>query len=181
MNNNYDHIDKYINNINLNKATKSVISDFAILWSQYEGLLFLDDRNEPSYSYNKVYKKLLEDRKSTINENLSNRMNMIYNSLLSAMNKIDISNDFRTIMSRFHVWPKEENELKKYYSKEGVIDCNDFVEKFMFVALIVGRVRNNMFHGIKDVTRLNLQKDLFSACNEYLWLILNATGIAKTF
>ena len=56
------------------------------------------------------------------------------------------------------------------------MQLNDFNEIFLFLMLIVGRVRNNMFHGIKQIKKLNEQKELFEICNNLLTLVLKITN-----
>ena len=49
--------------------------------------------------------------------------------------------------------------------------------KYLLLMLMVGRVRNNMFHGIKEVKELNKQKELFEIWNRLLTLSLDITNM----
>lgn len=59
---------------------------------------------------------------------------------------------------------------------EELLYSNETKDKYLFLLLVVGIVRNNMFHGIKDLRSLNEQKELFEICNKILTMTLSIAG-----
>jgi len=54
---------------------------------------------------------------------------------------------------------------------------SDTKEKYYLICYLVYRVRNNLFHGIKELSDINRNRDLFIICNDALNLILNMLNI----
>lgn len=182
MNNNYDHIKKYVADGVGDEDTQLLISDFAILWNEYEDELYSKEHHIKSIS--KVVYRL------NIDEEFENVINRLFDDLKGYISSKS-GYVFEKIVNAYHILIKEplkdeygniqyykdgriiyrgeiyEEELKRIMFSE---DVND---KLYFLLLIVGRVRNNMFHGIKGISELKTQKKLFMTCNEILKLVLD--------
>ena len=159
---NYDHIDEYIKNTVNDDETLSLVSDFAILWNLYEGEL-----------YNECYNpRTLRDEIVRLNimshDGITNDINSLFERLKAYLNVKGIF-DFHDVIRAYHVRPNDihEGEL------EVIMRGDNCIDKLNFMLLIAARVRNNMFHGIKGISDLKNQKELFRVCNSVLKMTID--------
>lgn len=178
MSKKYDQIKKYIE-ADLNEEIRLLISDFAILWNNYEKYLFSDNKGNPCYRFSKLTNS--ENGRISIASRVLNNINNEYEE------------EINNLYNRF---------IKYFELKDGVLNPQKFIEsysvrksdisiqdlsvlitnpslknKYLLLMLMVGRVRNNMFHGIKNIKDLNNQKELFEICNSLLALSLDITNL----
>ena len=185
MDNDYDHIKEYIA-ASIDEKTRLLVSDFAVLWNRYESELF-----DSNYTFNKLKKTngVFDTKiKDKINENVKKRVKSCYDRFiwyLSETRRYNV-NDAHVIADAFNIRIHGNNDVKGYefdnYDDFEKLYRTPFIEKkYLFLLLIVGRVRNNMFHGIKNVYFLDERADLFKICNEILTLTLDIMGYLDEF
>ena len=182
MNSNYDYIKKYVEDGVGDRETQLLISDFAILWNEYENELYDKEHHIKSiprmiYRLNidDEYEKSIENFFYNLKEYISFKSGYAFDKVVDAYHiwiKEPLKDDFGNVQyykdgKTIYIGEIHEEELKRIMFSEDVKD------KLHFMLLIVGRVRNNMFHGIKDISDLKTQKKLFMACNEILKLVLD--------
>ncbi len=177
MNRDYDHIKEYIAE-DVENDVRLLVSDFAILWNNYEKYLFSDYNGNPSYRYSKIINK--DENKMCIIDRVLKNMNPDYEKEI--MNLYD---GFMTFFKKRYGDFSIEKFIYEYKVRNNDILNNDLSNlinhpnlknNYLFLMLMVGRVRNNMFHGIKVVKELNYQKELFEICNKLLTLSLDITN-----
>ena len=178
MRNDYDQIKKYIE-ADVDSDVRLLISDFAILWNNYEKYLFSDSRGNPFYRFSRMmYGE--GNRLAVIDIVLKNmtleyetKISSIYDRFLIYFKRKDGDFNFNSFKESFSIRKGDisDEELKN------IIDNSNLRNKYLLLMLMVGRVRNNMFHGIKMVSDLNNQKELFEICNRLLTLSLAITNM----
>lgn len=179
----YDHINDYISRSVDDEETRLLISDFAILWNEYEHNLFNDEHHI------KDINKMMNSKLNLTGGSIINKMNNYYENLKEyIVHRCGF--DYDSIVSTFNVYIKKQLEkdgvVQKYSNGKIIfqgeiyeddfrklIQSNDVYDKLRFMLIIVARVRNNMFHGLKGIYDLKYQKDLFKTCNEILKFVLD--------
>lgn len=178
MRKSYDQIKKYIE-ADIEYEVRLLVSDFAILWNSYEKKLFSDENGNPFYKFSKMISS--ENSDETIIDKAMNNMTTEHaNELTNLYNKF-----LEYFMSRHAVFSAERfksnyNVRSSDISDEklkNLIEGSTLENKYLLLMLMVGRVRNNMFHGIKIVKELNNQKELFEICNRLLVLTLDIMNV----
>ena len=178
MNRNYDHIKEYIAE-DVEPDVRLLVSDFAILWNNYEKYLFSDYNGNPSYRYSKITNKT--ENKICIIDRVFNNMNTDYEKEI-----IDLYDEFMKFFKNRYGDFSIEKFIYEYKVRKNDISTDELSNlinnpnlknKYLLLMLMVGRVRNNMFHGIKVVRELNEQKELFEICNRLLTLSLDITNM----
>ncbi len=174
MNGDYDHLKEYLDRT-MKDETRKLISDFAILWNKYENHLFNN-----FYRYEKIDTLI---KRLDYSEKFINSIENIFLKLEEYMKKKYISFEYMDFKEYFEIiiikydfnrqdWKK--GDIKEDYLKELLLH-DDFEKKLKLLLLVVGRVRNNMFHGLKSANQLDDQQLLFIICNELLSTILYNT------
>ena len=160
-NSNYDHINEYLDErINNDKEARELVSDFALLWNQYERTLFNSNHH-------------LKDLRETLDFfNISINVDELFYRFKEYLKKRKISYTPYELNEAYRI------ELKgEYYEKFARMIYTDCPEDRLYILLIIAaRVRNNMFHGTKGPWELPKQKELFRICNEVLMKVLEATN-----
>lgn len=169
MNENYDHIQDYLNKI-ISEDIRLIISDFAILWNKYEESLF--DKN---YHSIRIEEKIIDRMRNNdieINSDFILDIKSLYSRLKSYFAYRRIKFEFNDIKHHYSI---RDNDISKDKLNH-LIESDNFLDNLHFILLIIGRIRNNMFHGIKGINDLPNQKELFMICNETMVVILKATN-----
>ena len=186
--NQYDHIDDYLQieiyePKDLNRPNepkiKGLIADFAILWNLYEKALY---KKEHRLRY--IKKVIKENHLSEIND-----IDYLYSRFKEYIQNKYGQFDKSIIANRFNIRVKEEilndNRIEEKfwditnYDLDRMIRGISEFDRIYCLLIIVAKVRNNMFHGIKDITELPKQKELFKICNATLISILINVGIIE--
>ena len=159
---NYDYINEYINErVNRDKEARELISDFALLWNQYERTIF-DGYHHIRDVRNKI--DVMNIRILDV-DNLLRR----FKKYLKYRN-IEYKSEY--IKEAYRI-KYNENFSRAYF--EHIMKSKEIKDKLEFLLIIIARVRNNMFHGTKGPWELTEQKELFRICNETLMKVLEAT------
>ena len=161
---NYNLIDKRINEI-LDNDTKSYILNFTILWNLYEHFAF-----DTNYCPKKIEEKVI----TKINYDGAFRAEidtifLEFKEYLKTRN-IELNSYSLWISFGFNCKDKKKEQLNIL---NDIINFTQEFDKLYLMLLIIGRVRNNMFHGIKSICDLNMQKNLFLISNKVLTLTLD--------
>lgn len=164
MNRDYDKIEEYIERT-LDKELRLLISDFAILWNEYEKNIF-----NTCYCSRKLKSKIIDN--VDYDDNFQQNINRLYLRFKKYLEDRKILFSTKSIINSYKIRnndisPEELNKL---------IESSDDKDKLYLLLLIIARVRNNMFHGIKRLDQLTNQKELFKISNETLTLILSKTN-----
>lgn len=160
-----DNIQLYIEKC-LDEEIRLLISDFAILWNKFENDFF-----EQNYHFCKFEDKVL-CRIDIKNIDLKKKIYTLKDELFIYFESRGIDTppiSSEKIICNYNI--RIPNDITKNRLDE-IIKCEGTKNTLMFIMLIVGRVRNNMFHGIKDIGDLPKQRQLFKICNEVLKLML---------
>ncbi len=167
----YDHINEYISSRVNDEEVRGLISDFAILWNQYERTIY-----EGEHHIRDIRKKIHQYPKIKDIENLDE----LYNRFLKYLEYRHISFSCDGLGEAYRIRIKDDNNLKGEIFRadlERILNGNDSYSKTYLLLLIAARVRNNMFHGMKGQWDLKEQKELFRICNEMLMAVLEITNL----
>lgn len=160
INSEYNQIEKYIRKV-LENETRLLVSDFAILWNKYENSIFNNNYN-PRRINEKVLEKIKKDN------NFEIKVNSLYESFCEYLQYKKIKFNTYDIIRKFSI---RENDIS-VEELNFIINSDEYKDKLKLLLIIIGRVRNNMFHGIKLIIDLNTQKELFRISNQILFLVL---------
>ena len=160
INSEYNQIEKYIGKV-LENETRLLVSDFAILWNKYENYIFNNNYNPRSIN-EKVLEKIKKDN------NFEIKVNSLYESFCEYLQYKKIKFNTHDIIIEFSI---RENDIS-VEELNFMINSDEYKDKLKLLLIIIGRVRNNMFHGIKLIIDLNTQKELFRISNQILFLVL---------
>ena len=128
--------------------------DFVLLWNLFESRIF-----NSSYSPEDVAAKNLIVPKELVEKTL------VYFKKRYVKNG-QVNEKFQRLKLR--------TKSDKQSLVKGVLLGNNHDECAIVEAciIIIGRYRNNLFHGLKEIASLNLQKDNFDTANEFLMSVL---------
>ena len=167
----YDHVDEYINSRVTDKDTRLLISDFAILWNQYEKALY-----DGEHHIGRIKSMIENHYEITQIENLDD----LYNRFLKYLESRNTPFNYNGIINAYNIRIKSElGDKGDLLAKdlENAIYVKTSFSKIHLLLIIAAKVRNNMFHGTKDTSKLDKQKELFKICNELLMSILEITNL----
>ncbi len=177
MSRKYDQIKKYIK-ADLDEDVRLLVSDFAILWNNYEKYLFSDSRGNPYYKFSKLANdengkvSIVNRVFKNINQDSEKEITNLYNRFIKFFEQRD---GILTSQKFIESYSVRKSDISEQDLSE-LIKNQTLKNKYLLLMLMVGRVRNNMFHGIKNVKDLNNQKELFEICNNLLTLSLDITN-----
>ncbi|MDO5451632.1 MAG: hypothetical protein Q4F56_00910 [Candidatus Saccharibacteria bacterium] len=160
--NEYDRIVEYINDEGIDSETQLLICAFAVLWNRYEDELYENyyKADKLQGEVNKLCRFIIHDQVDYLYEELKKYLTHKTNY------------NYGGIKTYFNISDKEA----KGGMLNNMINGKNDKCKLHFLLLICARVRNNMFHGIKDRRNLNSQKRLFEICNMTLMEALRMHG-----
>jgi hypothetical protein len=166
----YDHINEYINKRVKDKEARELVSDFAILWNQYERTVF-----EGEHHIRGIKDKI--NQYSDITERP--QINVLYDRFEKYLKSRNIKFEYEDIKRAYNIRIKKDNPKRKgdlYKDElEEAINNKSSIAKTYLLMIIAAKIRNNMFHGTKGPWELKENKELFKICNELLMCILEAT------
>ena len=160
---NYEIFKKETNN-KLEDETRELLSYFSILWNLFEGRVFFQ-----SFKF-KIVDDMIDESVVII---IGNKIEHLYNRLTLFTQKYN--GDFSTESFK-DFYCVRDSDISSIQLNELFSNLNTF-NKLKILLLAVSRVRNNMFHGLKEISKLNEQKELFLICNELLIALLDAMNL----
>ena len=166
----YDHINEYINNRVNDGEARELVSDFAILWNQYERTVFKGEHHIGG-----IRKKI--EQHDYITE--MPQINVLYDRFEKYLESRNIKFEYEDIKRAYSIRIKNDNpvrrgDLYKDELEKAINNKNSFAKTYLLM-IIAAKIRNNMFHGTKGPWELKENKELFKICNELLMCILEAT------
>lgn len=189
----YEESKEIISN-NVKENIRLLIGDFSILWNLYEKYIIVVNRDEIKDKNAKLYNKNSDDVKvyqEEIHEFLIGKLKK--ENYLSSFNRSIVHNNFNdlkdyleennkvnklfnanNINEYFHISNRHRNEYKEVIDlfKRNEYAWDDY-DKLHLLLVVIYRVRNNMFHGTKIITKLNCEERLFIICNNIITMLLN--------
>lgn len=165
----YDHINEYINKRVKDREARELVSDFAILWNQYERTVFKGEHH--------IRDIKIKIKQYNINE--IPQINVLYDRFEKYLESRKINFEYEDIKRAYSIRIKNDNpehrgDLKKDQLEKAINNKSSF-DKTYLLMIIAAKIRNNMFHGTKGPWELKENKELFKICNELLMCILEAT------
>jgi len=150
----------------IDPATVNAIGEFCILWNHFEQLVF-----EKDASVDKIRDFSQIVPQEPVLRNYVNCVRREIRKLLAEANQESVRN-------RFFTRKANERQDQQVDIIIGFLNEADGDELFGCL-LCVYRIRNNMFHGNKDVYKLDMQKNMFEKVNELLMYILSDRTILR--
>ncbi len=139
----------------------SSVLNFSICWNLFEHIIFDDDYRPSQIAH--------------VFNDYTNKFEPIQNStqeILEIFTKRyfcdgEFTAKFHTLYLR-----RSDNKsiVQEYLSGAPATSC----EKFVVAITIIGRFRNNLFHGLKDPSEIRDQNRVFEQINKYLMEIVEA-------
>lgn len=172
MRNNYEIFKKYLTDNGVFPKLKEKIAIFTLAWNSYE-MEYYGNKYKPY----KIKSEVINNIK--LDEEEKNKINNLYDKLLEYFKKRNIDYNLDSIWNNYNFeggfdhqnihYEDNVNKTKNLLLK--TMNSKDELDRLHFLLLIIGRVRNNMFHGLKTVKMLNENEELFDIANETLILL----------
>ena len=150
-------IDRY----GINNDTVSIIGEFSILWCRFEQVYF---------SMHVTSAKLIDLANQIQNDD---ELSSLYDSLKSTSVKYLQNTDAPIIMNRIFSErnPGKEQDREQIYE---FLNGDSSNPNWPGCMLYIQRIRNNLFHGLKDIYSLDKQKEMFTSICKLLNYILDS-------
>ncbi|EJN6713692.1 hypothetical protein RAL01_004397, partial [Vibrio vulnificus] len=144
--------------INLNEQTLNLVADFTLIWSIFEAA---EDDN--SGIINRIAKFSIDAAKDNFDVAIVEAPLEFWTNRYVTQGEVNYS------FSQLNFRKDEEKDLVSsvLLGRETLLAA-----KIHAVLLIIYRLRNNLFHGIKDIALLNEQCDNFEVAIKYLQSLL---------
>lgn len=189
----YEESKEIISN-NVKENIRLLIGDFSILWNLYEKYIIVVNRDEIKDKNAQWHDKKIDDVKvyqEEIHDFLIDKLkkenylsssngSIVHNNFnelkdyLEENNKVNKMFNANNINEYFHISDRHRNENKEVIDlfKRNKYAWDDY-DKLHLLLVVIYRVRNNMFHGTKIITKLNSEERLFIICNNIITMLLN--------
>lgn len=155
--------------INVNDETKFYVTAFSIIWTQYENILYDRHFGPRKYSEEKNRLEKVFEKKSEIKEQFNE---ILVNVKLYCMKKYKtISNIYTNFLFDNDLNENPELTLTKF---EEIFNSTELRREIHLVISLLGRVRNNLFHGEKSIYDLNNQIELFKNLEKFMILSIES-------
>lgn len=143
----------------ISEDTIITIGEFSILWCRFEQVYF--SMNATSIKLSKLANQIQIDKK----------FSELYTSVKSNSIKYLGCTDELTIQNRIYSErnPGKDDERQHIYN---FLNGNSSQTDWIGCLLYIQRIRNNLFHGLKELYSLNDQKEMFISICELLNYIL---------
>ena len=143
--------------MNVNKSAVTEIGKFAILWNHFEHFYCNNHCDSSRIKEIANFIKISEDKMNLLREALKNRMDIF---------EEDTTN---YVHQGLHPEGARQSSIEnKQYMEQFINNDSDQMNNTIGCLLIIQRIRNNMMHGLKDISDLSGQLELFQAVNGVL-------------
>lgn len=135
------------------------IGEFTILWAHFELLYF------NNYCKAGLIKSKVKNNHFNLNKEIIDKCKELKNELLKSLYISNTNISTEIIHEKLY-----SHEYNKTYTEIDTVLTQDTTDKELLIGmlLVLYRLRNNMFHGLKDCYTINSQNKLFIKCNELL-------------
>ncbi len=142
--------------VNLNDNDLTSIKDFSLVWNVFEGNVFAN--------------RFTITRAET---EINNRVFEIaeFQAFLDYFKIRYVQNGATNVrFDNLHFRPSD----RKVFVQQVLLDTlTDIREIILAITIIIYRLRNNLFHGLKDIRVIDQQRDNFNQANSFLTTLLN--------
>ena len=138
------------------EETLSEIKNFTLLWSIYENLIFNN-----SFSIGRLETEI----------NIRDIRFRDYADIFTYFQGRYTENG--SVNNRFQYLSFRPNDRETFVRDVLLGQIQDNNSKILAIGIIIYRFRNNLFHGLKDITQLHGQIDNFIFANNYLKRFIN--------
>ncbi len=152
-------IEKLIETLNCNetvavfKRKRSFIFNFAMIWNLFE------DRCMDNFAQIST----VDDFVNTLPSNLNLDVNIIFDYFKDRYKVVDNIYNIESLL-----WRRNENTYRNFVIEKFRDTQCSHQDKIKAVLYIIFRLRNNLFHGEKDIAIINEQKQTFVLVNKFL-------------
>lgn len=152
-------IEKLIETLNCNetvavfKRKRSFIFNFAMIWNLFED----------SCMDNFAQISTVDDFVNTLPSNLNLDVNIIFDYFKDRYKVVDNIYNIESLL-----WRRNENTYRNFVIEKFRDTQCSHQDKIKAVLYIIFRLRNNLFHGEKDIAIINEQKQTFVLVNKFL-------------
>ncbi len=152
---------------NLKDSDYNHVKDFLLLWNLLENDIFANNFAIPTAEL-KIDSFIIAGRISEI------EINKLFGYFQNKYTEdgIRMSGLFNNLMFR-------GRDRMEFVENMLLSNNSTLNEKTLAIMIIVWRYRNNLFHGLKDITRINYQKNNFLRANKFLMLMLEANILGQ--
>ena len=167
-----DQISTYLKE-RIQSSTKIEIANFAILWNCFERCcevrcLYVHDGTRIYLNYDKIIKIM---QLSTDDHEFINDISIEFKKYLRSKN---VQYNIHSLKEYFYMSYDQLEEIRDFQ----LLNKNscDRSDDLKVLTMVIKRVRNNMYHGNKEIRTLDSQIKLFELCNKLLIFILYKLG-----
>ena len=152
-------IEKLIETLNCNetvavfKRKRSFIFNFAMIWNLFE------DRCMDNFAQIST----VDDFVNTLPSNLNLDVNIIFDYFKDRYKVVDNIYNIESLL-----WRRNENTYRNFVIEKFRDTQCSHQDKIKAVLYIIFRLRNNLFHGEKNIAIINEQKQTFVLVNKFL-------------
>lgn len=152
-------IEKLIETLNCNetvavfKRKRSFIFNFAMIWNLFE------DRCMDNFAQIST----VDDFVNTLPSNLNLDVNIIFDYFKDRYKVVDNIYNIESLL-----WRRNENTYRNFVIEKFRDTQCSHQDKIKAVLYIIFRLRNNLFHGKKNIAIINEQKQTFVLVNKFL-------------
>lgn len=147
-------------NTHLNEANLVEVKNFALVWNIFEGSIC------DSHFTISNFRQRLEQQTEEHEFNMTD-----FEPYMNYFRSRYITNN--SINSRFTRLYIENRHWAKYAERILLEDTPEINDIIMVLIIIVYRLRNNLFHGRKEMPSINHQADNFSNANNFLMTLID--------
>lgn len=151
--------------LNVNDEAKFYVTAFSIIWTQYENTLYECHFGPRKYSKEKDRLEKVFER----NPEIKNQFNEILLNVKSYCTKKHKT--IPVIYDRF-LFNNNPDETPEFNCQkfEEIFNSTELRKEIHLIISLLGRVRNNLFHGEKSIYDLNNQIELFKNLERFMIL-----------
>ena len=144
-------IEKLIETLNCNETV--AVFNFAMIWNLFE------DRCMDNFAQIST----VDDFVNTLPSNLNLDVNIIFDYFKDRYKVVDNIYNIESLL-----WRRNENTYRNFVIEKFRDTQCSHQNKIKAVLYIIFRLRNNLFHGEKDIAIINEQKQTFVLVNKFL-------------
>lgn len=147
---------------NLTAEAYNILADFLLLWNLFEDRLF-----ENNFTIEKA-EHYVNDYIDRFNPDVCNRA---FEYFKKRYTDIELGIVTYPLFEKLNF---RRNDKKEFVDGVLIADSPSLKDKVLASIIIIFRYRNNLFHGLKDVTQINYQQSNFITANKVLKIFIES-------